>query len=104
LIGTEQKGPCAGEEQMRRRITRQTQSQETATFQALTDYKEATLKVLLAKIPEKMTFAQLGELLGRSHEWVRVRLVKKPEELFRIGNRYLVPKGVAEAFVRSVLV
>lgn len=83
---------------MRRRI-----SQQPTTVQAFIDHKQATLNAIVAMIPEKSTFREIGDLLGRSHEWVRIRLVKKPESLFKIGNRYLVPKGVAEEFVRSVL-
>ena len=85
---------------MRRRI----QAQDAVLYQALVDHKQATLKVILSQIPEISTFAQIGDLLGYSHEWVRQRLVKTPERLYRTGNRYKVPKGVAEEFVRSVLV
>ena len=62
------------------------------------------MNVVLSQIPEISTFAQLGQLIGYSHEWVRQRLVKAPERLFKTGRRYKVPKGVAEEFVRSVLV
>ncbi len=89
---------------MRRRITPQKQNQDAALLQAAVDHKEATLKALLAKIPEKMTFQELGDLVGYSHEWVRVRMVKQADRLFRIGRRYQVPKGVAEEFVMSVFV
>ncbi len=84
---------------MKRRIVPQRQN-ETVN-KALLDHKKATLDVLLSKIPESSTFAELGELIGYSHEWVRVRLVKQREKLFRIGRRYKVPKGVAVEFVRS---
>jgi hypothetical protein len=87
---------------MQRRI--KTQPQETAAYQALIDHKQATLNVILALIPDVSTFAQLGELIGYSHEWVRQRLVKAPEKLFKNGKRYKVPKGVAEEFVRSLFV
>ena len=60
--------------------------------------------VILSKIPDTDTFAQLGELVGYSHEWVRQRLVQHPERLYKIGPRYQVPKGTAEEFVKSVLV
>ena len=86
---------------MRRRI--QAERQKTEAYQALVDYKTATLNVILAQIPDISTFAQLGELIGYSHEWVRQRLVKAPERLYKNGKRYKVPKGVAEEFVRSVL-
>jgi hypothetical protein len=75
---------------------------ETAAYQALIDHKQATLNVLLSRIPEISTFAQLGELIGYSHEWVRQRLIQAPEKLYKHGKRYKVPKGVAEDFVRSV--
>ncbi len=87
---------------MRRRIT--PQPQHAAAFQAFVDHKQATLNVILSQIPDKITFAQLGGLVGYSHEWVRVRLVKESDRLFKIGKRYLVPKGVAEEFVKSVFV
>ena len=87
---------------MRRRI--QAQSQGTTAYQALVDHKQATLNVILAQIPEISTFAQLGELIGYSHELVRQRLVQAPEKLYKNGKRYKVPKGVAEEFVRSVFV
>ena len=58
---------------MRRRIT----PQQLTAFQALGDHKQATLNVILSQIPDKITFAQLGALVGYSHEWVRVRLVKQ---------------------------
>ena len=86
---------------MRRRIKPQV---DAAAVQAVIDHKEATLNVLVAMIPETSTFREIGDLLGRSHEWVRIRLVQNQERLFKIGKRYQVPKGVAEEFVRSVLV
>lgn len=87
---------------MRRRI--QAQPQDTVPYQALLDYKQATLNVILSQIPDISTFAQLAGLIGYSHEWVRQRLVKAPERLYKNGKRYKVPRGVAEEFVRSVLV
>jgi hypothetical protein len=86
---------------MRRRITSQ---QPTPEFQALVNHKQASLEVILAQIPNTSTFAQIGELVGYSHEWVRTRLVQNPDALYKIGKRYQVPKGVAEEFIRSVLV
>ena len=61
---------------MQRRI--KAQPQETAAYQALIDHKQATLNVLLSRIPDVSTFAQLGELMGYSHEWVRQRLIQAP--------------------------
>jgi hypothetical protein len=87
---------------MQRRI--KAQPPERAANQALIDHKQATLNVLLSRIPEISTFAQLGELIGYSYEWVRQRLIQDPEKLYKNGKRYRVPKGVAEDFVRSVLV
>jgi hypothetical protein len=87
---------------MQRRI--RAHPHETAAYQALIDHKRATLNVILSQIPDITTFAQLGELIGYSHEWVRQRLVQAPEKLYKNGNRYKVPKGVAEEFVRSVFV
>ena len=66
---------------MQRRI--KAQPQETAAYQALIDHKQATLNVILAQIPNISTFAQLGELIGYSHEWVRQRLVQSPEKLYK---------------------
>ncbi len=80
------------------------QPQETGVYQALIDHKQATLNVILSQIPNVSTFAQLAELIGYSHEWVRQRLVRAPEKLYKNGKRYKVPKGVAEEFVRSVFV
>ena len=85
---------------MRQRIT--AQPVDPLLYQALIDHKQATLNVLLSRIPEVSTFGQLGELLGYSHEWVRQRLTKTPEKLYKHGKRYRVPRGVAEEFVRSV--
>jgi hypothetical protein len=87
---------------MQRRI--KARPQDTAVSQALIDHKQATLNVILSQIPEISTFAQLGQLIGYSHEWVRQRLVRDPEKLYKNGKRYKVPKGVAEEFVRSVFV
>ena len=87
---------------MQRRI--KSQPKETAAYHALIDHKQATLNVLLSQIPDVTTFAQLGELIGYSHEWVRQRLVRAPEKLYKNGKRYKVPRGVAEDFVRSVFV
>ena len=87
---------------MQRRI--KSQPQETAAYQALIDHKQATLNVILSKIPDISTFSQLGELIGYSHEWVRQRLVQAPERLYKNGKRYRIPKGVAEEFVRSVFI
>jgi hypothetical protein len=80
------------------------QPQEPAAYQALIDHKQASLNVILSQLPDITTFAQLGELIGYSHEWVRQRLVRDPEKLYKNGRRYRVPKGVAEEFVRSVFV
>jgi len=87
---------------MQRRI--KAQPPETVAHQALIDHKQATLNVILAQIPNISTFAQIGELIGYSHEWVRQRLVQAPEKLYKNGKRYKVPKGVAEEFVRSVFI
>ena len=87
---------------MQRRI--KAQPQHTAAYQALVDHKQATLNVILSQIPNISTFAQLGELIGYSHEWVRQRLLHAPEKLYKNGKRYKIPKGVAEEFVRSVFV
>lgn len=87
---------------MQRRI--RSKPPETVAYQALVDHKEATLNVLLSRIPEIITFSQLGELIGYSHEWVRQRLIQTPERLYKNGRRYKVPKGVAEDFVRSVFI
>ena len=87
---------------MQRRI--KAQPLETTSNQALVDHKQATLNVILSRIPDVTTFAQLGELIGYSHEWVRQRLVPAPERLYKNGKGYKVPKGVAEEFVRSVFV
>jgi hypothetical protein len=87
---------------MQRRI--KAQPQETAASQALIDHKLATLNLLLSSIPDISTFAQLGALIGYSNEWVRQRLIQAPEKLYKNGNRYKVPKGVAEEFVRSVFI
>ena len=62
------------------------------------------MKVILAQLPNTSTFAQLGELVGYSHEWVRARLVKAPERLYKIGRRYQVPRGVSEELIRSIFV
>jgi hypothetical protein len=87
---------------MQRRI--KAQPQDLVAYQALIDHKQATLNVLLSRIPDITTFAELGELIGYSYEWVRQRLIRAPEKLYRTGKRYKVPKGVAEDFVRSVLI
>jgi hypothetical protein len=87
---------------MQRRI--KAQPNEKAAYQALMDHKQATLNVLLSRIPDVSTFGQLGELIGYSHEWVRQRLIQAPEKLYKNGKRYKVPKGVAEEFVRSVFI
>ena len=85
---------------MQRRIKAQTR--ETVTPQALIDHKQATLNVLLSRIPDISTFAELAELIGYSYEWVRQRLTESPDKLYKNGKRYKVPKGVAEDFVRSI--
>jgi len=87
---------------MQRRI--KAQPQDMAAYQALIDHKQATLNVLLSRIPDISTFAEIGELIGYSYEWVRQRLIQDPEKLYKTGKRYKVPKGVAEEFVRSVLI
>ena len=87
---------------MQRRI--KANPKETGAYQALVDHKQATLNVLLSRVPDISTFAQLGELIGYSHEWVRQRLIQAPEKLYKNGKRYRVPKGVAEDFVRSVFI
>jgi len=85
---------------MQRRIKAQTL--DVLAHQARMDHKQATLNVLLARVQEISTFAELGELIGYSSEWVRQRLVQAPDKLYRIGKRYRVPRGVAEDLLRSV--
>jgi hypothetical protein len=86
---------------MRRRIN--TPALQIEAPQELIDYKQASLNVLLSKLPDVSTFAQIGELIGCSYEWVRQRLGQSPERLYKPGKRYRVPRGVAEDFLRSVL-
>jgi hypothetical protein len=59
--------------------------QETGVYQALIDHKLATLNVILSQVPDISTFAQLGELIGYSHEWVRQRLVRARRAETRCG-------------------
>jgi hypothetical protein len=87
---------------MRRRI--KAQPQQTVAYQELIDHKQATLNVLLSRIPDVSTFAQLAELIGYSDEWIRQRLIQFPERLYKNGKRYKIPKGVAEDFLRSVFI
>jgi len=90
---------------MRRRFPKLNNQQNTAAMQALVDHKAATLQVILSQIPEKnSTFLEIADLIGFSYEWVRVRLMKNPDWLYRFGTRYRVPKGVVEEFVRSIFV
>jgi hypothetical protein len=57
----------------------------------------------LAKLPDDyISFAELGELLHHSHEWVRTRLRDDPRT-FKIGNKFQVSRAVAEEFIRSAL-
>lgn len=78
-------------------------STTTVAHDALMDHKAATLQVILAQIPDKnSTFGEIADLVGFSYEWVRVRLMKHPERLYKFGTRYRVPKGVAEEFIRSL--
>ena len=87
---------------MQRRI--KAEPPERAVNQALINHKQATLNVLISRIPDISTFGELGELIGYSHEWVRQRLIQAPERLYKNGRRYKVPKGVAEEFVRTVFI
>lgn len=87
---------------MQRRI--KARPRDSAAHQTLLDHKQATLNVILSRIPDISSFAELAELIGYSQEWVRQRLVRAPENLYKNGRRYKVPKGVAEEFVRSVFV
>lgn len=89
---------------MKHAATYSSPAMRPGAYQALIDHKKATLEVILSRIPEISTFAELGELIGYSHEWVRNRLVRAPERLYRNGRRYKVPRGVAEEFIRSVLI
>src|SRR5260370_2977891 len=77
---------------MQRRI--KAQRKETVAYQALIDHKRATLNVILSRIPDISTFAQLGELIGYSHEWVRQRLVQAPEKLYKNGKRCKQPSTI----------
>jgi hypothetical protein len=54
-----------GRQSMQRRI--KAQPGDTTAKQALIDYKQATLGVLLSRIPDISTFSQLAELIGYSH-------------------------------------
>lgn len=90
---------------MRRRFPIQHSPQELQVRQSLRDQKEATLQAILSEIPQKScTFAEIADLIGYSYDWVRERLVKEPERLYKIGRRYRVPRAVAVEFVRSVFI
>ena len=64
--------------------------------------KQAALDSLIAEIPTVTTFQTIGRLIGRSDEWVRLRL-HKDSRIFRLGKSYRVPKVVAEELIRSTL-
>ena len=85
---------------MQRRI--QAQSLQIAANQALIDHKQATLNVLLSQIPDISTFAQIGQLIGYSHEWVRQRLTKSPRAAVQDGEALQSAQGRRGDFVRSV--
>lgn len=76
----------------------------TVQPEEIIDPKTATLNAKISLLSETSTFIQLGEIVGHSHEWVRERLVKAPERLYKIGRRYQVPRRVAEDFLRSVYI
>jgi hypothetical protein len=53
---------------------------------AWSDHEPATLQVILSRIPEKnSTFLEIADLIGSSYEWIRVRLIKNPERLYRLA-------------------
>jgi hypothetical protein len=91
---------------MRKRISSQKLiDQASPAVHALADHKQETVSLMIATIPEKIKFRELGDLLGYSKEWVRHRLVDDPKyrsKIFCVNGRYFVPRGVAVELVREI--
>lgn len=84
---------------MRRRLSLVQQP----TYQAITDYRQACVDALLDAVTDRMTFLEIADLLGVSHEYVRKRLTQHPDRLLWIGKGYRVPYDVAVEFIKSVV-
>ncbi len=77
---------------------------EPLTVESVIDTKRRALNDIIAKIGDMTTFGKIAELIGVSHEYVRVRLVrqhKTKNNLMRWSGGYKVPRTVAVEFVLS---
>lgn len=74
-----------------------------STPQPVEDHRAACIQKIVESIKDRMTFIELADLLGVSHEFVRERLTKHPDRLIFLGKRYQVPSAVAVEFVTDVL-
>jgi hypothetical protein len=71
--------------------------------QPVEDYRAVCIQGILDSLKDRMTFLELADLLGVSHEFVRERLTEHPERLVFLGKKYQVPRPVAVEFIQSVL-
>ena len=61
-----------------------------------------SLSKVISSLPELSTFADIGKLIRRSSEYIRVRLAGDVN-CYKEGNQYLVPKATAARFIREMV-
>lgn len=62
---------------------------------------DRTIELAIALLPPvSVTFAELGQIIAHSHEWVRQRLAQDPR-VFKIGNKTHVPLDAAVEYIRK---
>ena len=85
-----------------KRLINRVRSNPTQAQDPRPAHKQAAIDVAVAKLKNLNTFKELGELVGYGPDSVRKRLRNRSQLTHRNG-RYLVPRGIAEEFVREML-
>src|SRR5438445_16895 len=70
------------------------------------EHAEAIKRTLLSRIfdngdREVTTIPVIASTLACSHEFVRVRVINSPG-VFRVGNKYRIPRSVVEGFIEQL--
>jgi hypothetical protein len=79
--------------------------QKAVVQQAIIDYRHATVRMFIEQLQPLSTFSEIATIIGKSHEFVRSRLVglhRRENVLLVVSGRYQVPRQIAEQFIRSI--
>ena len=88
---------------MRRKLAALVMPTTTAGADPLARAKHDWLDAIIDSLnPLGSTFADLAKLLRKSDEWVRLKmLASHSSKLARVGKQYIIPRPVAEQFIRQ---